>query len=216
MIMGDIKFQSYRIAVRLKSVFRSLSIPYTINKFERLGYHAMIPVPLINPLIDENNIPFNGPLLKNGKSTIDLNSNINSIGIQTNSIEELRGECDNFFASIKEMLSDDNKIWFYEFQENVKFKENVSVMSKINVNGNIIDKASEFSKKIGIDVNVSSIGLWNTPDPDSENFMEIKIQPDILDKKLAVYKIIYRNPDENIFLNAIQTLTDTDLLSKIL
>jgi len=46
--------------------------------------------------------------------------------------------------------------------------------------------------------------------------MEIRIQQDILDNNLSAYKIIYRDPDEDVFKNSIRTLTDFELLSNIL
>lgn len=176
----------------------------------------MIPVPTLTPLTEENEFAVRGTILRNKNLKIDVNSDTNSIGIQTNSKEELFDNLDTFLTTIKDILPANKKAWFYEFQGNIKFPNKSDVISKTNISGNIIDKVSEFSNKIGIKSHVSSIGFWSEEDSDSENFMEIKIQQDILDNTLSVYKIIYRNPDENVFKNSINILTDITLLSKIL
>ena len=215
--MMELEFQSYRIAVRIKSIFRSINIPFILKRFEQLGFLPMMQHPPINPLMDETSLGAKGSILKKGNSIIDVNSDINSIGIQTNSIDDLLMDVNNFFNVITEMLSDDKKIWFYEFQENIKLKNNSSIVSKMKLHGDIIDKVSTFSKEAGMKLDISSIGFWSTSTPDSENFMEIKIQPDILDNKLTVYRVIFRNQKRKVFLDSVgNVLSNIELLSEII
>lgn len=214
--MKTIKFESYRIALRINSVFHTISIPYIINRFGQVGYHTMIPPPTVNPLSEETNIGVRGPLLKNQNLTIDINSDTNSIGIQSNSLNDLLDNFDFFLTTVKDMLPENKHIWFYEFQSHVKFENEGGVTGKNKISGKIINQVLEFSNRIGIKPQVSSIGFWSEQNPDSEHFMEIKLQQDTLDNNLSVYKIIYRNPDEGVFKNSIQTLTDFELLSNIL
>ena len=143
--MTELEFQSYRIAVRIKSIFRSINIPFILKRFEQLGFLPMMQIPTINPLLNDTNLGVKGQILKKGNSIIDVNSDINSIGIQANSIDDLLMDINNFFNVITEMLSDDKKIWFYEFQENIKLKNNGSIASKMKLHGDIIDKVSTFS-----------------------------------------------------------------------
>ncbi len=214
--MTELEFQSYRIAVRIKSIFRSINIPFILKRFEQLGFLPMMQIPTINPLLNDTNLGVKGQILKKGNSIIDVNSDINSIGIQANSIDDLLMDINNFFNVITEMLSDDKKIWFYEFQENIKLKNNGSIASKMKLHGDIIDKVSTFSKGTGMKLDISSIGFWSTSNPDSENFMEIKIQPDILDKKMTVYKVIFRNQKRKVFLDSVENvLSNIELLSEI-
>jgi len=148
--MKTIKFESYRIALRIKSVFHTINIPYIVNKFWQAGYRTMMPLPTVNPLSEETDIGVRGPLLRNQNLIIDINSDTNSIGIQSNSLDELFDNLDFFLATIKDMLPENKNVWFYEFQGHIKFKNNKGITAKNKINGKIINQVLEFSNRIGI------------------------------------------------------------------
>ncbi len=197
MIM-NVESQSCRVAIRLKSIFHVINIPVLFDKFQEVGYKPLIPPPMVQTLMEPTNLRITSPILRKGISIIDVNTDMNSIGLQNNSIDSLINDLDPFFKIILNMASSKNKIWFYEFHANIKFKN--KTMRKININGDLISKMLKFDN----DLNVSGITFWSGNNPDSENFIEIKIDPDVLDDNFANLKIIYRNKNRDTFMKTLE------------
>ncbi len=198
----DVESQSYRVAIRLKSIFHVINIPLLFNKFQEVGYKPLIPLPMVQTLMEPTNFRITSPILRKEMSIIDVNTDMNSIGIQNGSIDYLINDLNTFFKIILDMVLSKTKIWFYEFHANIKFKN--KTMHKINIDGDLISKMSELGKEFDNNLSVSGITFWSGNNPDSENFMEIKIDPDILDDHFANLKIIYRNKNRETFMKILE------------
>ena len=177
-----------------------------MGKFKIDGYMFRIPPPVINPVADETSVGFKGPLLQKGEIIIDVNSDINSIGIQCNSMDTLIEELETvFLPNIKEMNLFYKNIWFYELQLKIKKQNNEHNLFKTFYNSND-KKVFEIIKNIDTSMTMSGLTLWDSGNPNSEDFTEMRLFIDPLDTELLVYKIILRNKEESTFLEKIKTI----------
>ena len=206
MILKNIVFESYRIAVRSKSLFRNIDINYLMDKFKIAGYAFRIPPPVINPVADETSVGFKGPLLQKGEIIIDVNSDINSIGIQCNSMDSLIKELETvFLPNIKAMNLFYKNIWFYELQLKIKKQNEDKNLFKTLYNFGE-NEAFDIIKNVGTNMTMSALTLWDSGHPNMEDFTEMRLFIDPLDIELLVYKIILRNKEESIFLKKIKSI----------
>ncbi len=204
--MKNIIFESYRIAVRSKSLFRNIDINYLMNKFKTNGYAFRIPPPVINPVADETSVGFKGPLLQKGEIIIDVNSDINSIGIQCNSMDSLIKELETvFLPNIKAMNLFYKNIWFYELQLKIKKQNNEQSLFKTFYSSDE-NKEFEIIKNIDTNMTMSGLTLWDSGNPNMEDFTEMRLFIDPLDTELLVYKIILRNKEELTFMKKIKSI----------
>jgi hypothetical protein len=204
--LKNIIFESYRIAVRSKSLFRNIDINYLMNKFKTNGYAFRIPPPVINPVADETSVGFKGPLLQKGEIIIDVNSDINSIGIQCNSMDSLIKELETvFLPNIKAMNLFYKNIWFYELQLKIKKQNNEQSLFKTFYSSDE-NKEFEIIKNIDTNMTMSGLTLWDSGNPNMEDFTEMRLFIDPLDTELLVYKIILRNKEELTFMKKIKSI----------
>ncbi len=57
-------------------------------------------------------------------------------------------------------------------------------------------------------MNVRGFTLWDSDNPDSENFIEVKLTSDILDRDVIIYQIILRNKQEDIFMKDVRNINE--------
>ena len=200
----NIAFQSYRIAFRSKSLFRNINIKLIMERFSNAGYSFRLSPPVINPVADETGVGIKGPVLQKGEIIIDINSDINSIGIQFNNLDVLIKEIEEtFLPRLKDIEYFYHKMWFYEFQGKIKVKNmGISIFNTIKPSNiqniiNIVDNDKNIMK-------IRGLTLWSNDNPDSENFAEVKLSPDLMDTNLMVYQLIFRTQQENNFFEKLE------------
>ncbi len=200
----NIVFQSYRVALRSKSLFRNINIKLIMESFASGGYNFRLPPPVINPVADETGVGIKGPVLQKGEIIIDINSDINSIGIQCSNMGVLIKEInETFLPALKDIQYFYHKIWFYEFQGKIKLKNmDFSVFNSIKPNN--IKKISSVVDNGKNTMKIRGLTLWSEDNPDSENFTEVKLAPDLLDTKLMVYQLIFRTQREDNFFEELK------------
>ncbi len=177
-----------------------------MNKFKTNGYAFRIPPPVINPVADETSVGFKGPLLQKGEIIIDVNSDINSIGIQCNSMDSLIKELETvFLPNIKAMNLFYKNIWFYELQLKIKKQNNEQSLFKTFYSSDE-NKEFEIIKNIDTNMTMSGLTLWDSGNPNMEDFTEMRLFIDPLDTELLVYKIILRNKEELTFMKKIKSI----------
>ncbi len=193
--MSGIISESYRIAVKIKSLFIRIDIQYLLNEFISEKYVPLVPYPNVETLNDSF-VVFNGTILKRGKITIDVDTKLNTVGMMSNSVNDILENFDMFLRIITDMLFNQNLIWFNEFHAKIEFAGDYDYNSIfLSRNSKVVSLQNLFSK-LSKDMNNSSIRLWSNYNPDSSSFVEVKMEPDSLYNKGIVYKIIYR--DENV------------------
>lgn len=177
-----------------------------MDTFKTVGYSLKVASPILTPVSDEYNIRVNAPVLQKAEMIIDVNSDVNSIGIIGNNLDNLIKEIEDvFIPKISEIPSFYRNIWFYEIQLKIKINEKVHSTFK-----NI--KKFEIRKTIGIiegiddKMNVHGITLWNTDNPDTENFTEVKLSSDIHNPELMIYQIIMRRKQEIDFIESVKKM----------
>ncbi len=177
-----------------------------MEKFKIDGYMFRIAPPVINPVADETSVGFKGPLLQKGEIIIDVNSDINSIGIQCNSMDSLIKELETvFLPNIKAMNLFCKNVWFYELQLKIKKQNNEQSLFKTFYNSDE-KKAFEIIKNTNTNMTMSGLTLWDSRNPNTEDFTEMRLFIDPVDTELLVYKIILRNKEELTFLDKIKNI----------
>jgi hypothetical protein len=204
--MSNAEYEVYRVAIRSKSLFKTISFKQVIDIFKAAGYTAKVTPPPISPVSDEYSFRVSMPVLQKGEIAIDLNTEMNSIGIIGNNLELLIDEIEDIFIpKVSEMTAFQRNIWFYEVQIKIKFKDKEN-SAFTNIGKTEIKRTYGLVEGIDDKMKLQGITLWNNTNPDTENFTEVKVTTDIHSPELVIYQIILRRQKELEFLEAIRKI----------
>lgn len=196
--MGKIVSESERIALRFKSVFTKINIGYLLEKFSREHFTPLVPYPN-NETLNDSLVRFRGAILRKGNIIIDVDTSLNSCGIQAGSDIELLENIATFFKIIEEMVNNYNDVlWFYEFHVRIEMSGS-AIKELSNLNGKAIAKLKGLGNTLSKELNPSGVTLWSSSSADSPDFVELKMEQSVLNEKNTVYKVIYRNEDYEVF-----------------
>lgn len=192
------------ISVKKSIILNQVLFPLTwqelLNSLLRLGYELSPSFPYPLPT---GRVSGRGHIARKGKTAIWLDSGSKEILVFDDSINS----CIEEFDSVLNQIQEDHEINFHDYSRFYQFQGNFCYMSDINAYDSI-RRASEHSNLERISEilgeRVSSFGFrFGKSDsiPNSENWFDIKITPDIQRNRGYYIEVVYRREEREIVNN---------------
>jgi len=201
------RVQEARCGVRLNYVIFPIDFRELRRVLAKYGYE----LPHIDRLPPPpTRIAFGGNIARKGETIIVAESEIGEIGVVSRSLQEAKKS----FEELANIINSELGISLYE---NVRFywyivhykvdtgKIPRSQLAKIE-NDRYINR---FSEILGKDLSMFSIRLSpKDATPNSENWFDIAIEPDLMDERLYHVGIVFRNPSKSETETFVSNLED--------
>lgn len=200
-----------RISIRFSSPIFVPEFPSFLERLEAKGYAQTGQLkPPTPPNMLNFSIEVADQIATKGNIIVDLDTNKQYLGVQSMKTDQVIQP----YSEVKELFFADNgklvnKIWFYEFQASHRYSSISSAIKGISKSAGDMKLIPEISKIMGQKISVRGITLSSfNADPNTEEYIDLNINPDLNDSSFYNVITIYRNKDEKNVLKFAENSTE--------